>query len=350
MNKNHLKLFPAHFPRFIVRLFFISPFSLLPFLFLFPVFLIFPGAGNDKTRAQSLQAAEKIQLEDFSGPDESPVPETAVVPERAELVMKALAAAHRDRVGSAEFRDSDWAVMLAGKWYYYCEGRLLPEELRGRVSEYSGQPFYNYAAELPPWNPPDPEESDRMRAMTERRRQPAKRSQYFYDDLWRAHNRDESWERVKSIKFLGFTVMVHYSILAQLSLVEETILRESRTNAVVRRWIENISSIDGWNWRNIAETESRSFHAYGAAIDILPKSTGGLATYWQWTARTNPEWWAVPYSGRLHPPPEVIRAFESFGFIWGGKWTVYDTMHFEYRPEILVFSNIPMADLRTDLH
>ena len=28
--------------------------------------------------------------------------------------------------------------------------------------------------------------------------------------------------------------------------------------------------------------------------------------------------------------------FETHGFIWGGKWYHYDTMHFEYRPELLM--------------
>src|SRR5262245_1812136 len=27
--------------------------------------------------------------------------------------------------------------------------------------------------------------------------------------------------------------------------------------------------------------------------------------------------------------------FEKYGFIWGGHWYHYDTMHFEYRPELL---------------
>jgi len=27
--------------------------------------------------------------------------------------------------------------------------------------------------------------------------------------------------------------------------------------------------------------------------------------------------------------------FERHGFIWGGRWWHYDTMHFEYRPELL---------------
>jgi hypothetical protein len=31
----------------------------------------------------------------------------------------------------------------------------------------------------------------------------------------------------------------------------------------------------------------------------------------------------------------VIDAFEENGFAWGGKWYRFDTVHFEYRPEIL---------------
>jgi hypothetical protein len=240
---------------------------------------------------------------------------------------------------------------LGAKWYYYAEGRLLPEELRHFSAEFSSLPFYNYAAELPPWDPPSPEYSarisERMRERGMAGRQTIKRSQHFYDALWRIHNKEESWERVKQINFLGHAVVVHYSILKELSLVEERIMKEARASSAVRQWVDSLKSVDGWSWRNIADSQSRSFHSYGVAIDILPKSTGGLATYWLWTAQNNPEWWNVPYSKRYHPPNEVIRAFESFGFVWGGKWMVYDTMHFEYRPEILILSDIPLADLRT---
>jgi hypothetical protein len=141
--------------------------------------------------------------------------------------------------------------------------------------------------------------------------------------------------------------MMHYTILEELSLVEERILREARTNTAVRQWINSLGTVEGWSWRNISASQSRSFHSYGAAIDLLPRNLGGLATYWQWTAQHTPEWWTVPYSRRYHPPQEVIRAFESFGFAWGGKWMVYDTMHFEYRPEIMVLSGIPLTDQRT---
>jgi hypothetical protein len=267
--------------------------------------------------------------------------------------MKALAAAYPGRLGPAEYRDGDWAVLLRtfgipqGAWFYYAEGRFLPEELRDSFRDYDPQPFYTYRSELPPWTPPTAEEAARMREREKQRQaHPAKRSQHFYDALWRAHSRSESWDRIKQIRFLGHPVMVHFSILEELSLVEERILGEAKTNPRVRQWMETLNSVDGWNWRSIAATQSRSFHAYGTALDLIPKSQGGLETYWLWTARTNPEWWTVPYSRRLHPPEEVVRAFESFGFIWGGKWPAYDTMHFEYRPEILIYSGMAPTDLR----
>ena len=29
----------------------------------------------------------------------------------------------------------------------------------------------------------------------------------------------------------------------------------------------------------------------------------------------------------------IVHIFEKHGFIWGGRWLHYDTMHFEFRPE-----------------
>jgi len=37
-------------------------------------------------------------------------------------------------------------------------------------------------------------------------------------------------------------------------------------------------------------------------------------------------------------PVAVVRVFEAHGFVWGGKWRFFDTIHFEYRPELLLFS------------
>jgi hypothetical protein len=317
------------------------------------------GGRAQAAASESAAPAARESREAVPTPHESPPqPQNS----RAEQVMKALAAAYPDRIAQAEQRNGDWAVLLRetqaeraaspreaaldvppqGEWYYYAGGRLLPESLTDKAADYDPQPFYNYPAELPPWKEPSPEEAARYRDMAaNRNRRPSKRSQQFFDSLWRAHPRDESYERVKSIRFLGRTVMVHYSILEELSLVEEQILAAAKTDPEVRAWIDGISTLDGWNWRGIADTQSRSFHAYGTAVDILPKSLGGKETYWLWAARKKNEWWNVAYNARFHPPGAVIKAFEANGFIWGGKWLFYDTMHFEYRPEILRLNEKP---------
>lgn len=80
-----------------------------------------------------------------------------------------------------------------------------------------------------------------------------------------------------------------------------------------------------FNRRAIAGTNRPSAHSYGIAIDL----DVAYADYWRWQARGA----AIPYRNRI--PLEIVRVFERHGFIWGGRWHHYDTMHFEYRPELL---------------
>jgi D-alanyl-D-alanine carboxypeptidase len=53
--------------------------------------------------------------------------------------------------------------------------------------------------------------------------------------------------------------------------------------------------------------------------------------YWLWS-KAAPDG-HVPYKNEV--PIEIVQIFERHGFIWGGRWYHYDTMHFEYRPEII---------------
>jgi hypothetical protein len=275
-------------------------------------------------------------------PSQNVEPPPAQQASRAEQVMKALAAAYPLQIDRVEFRNGDWAVLLRGVWYYYSGGRLLPDYLLTSASDYSLHGFYNYQAELPEWRVPGAEEQERLRNMSAARNQvQIRRSPHFFDNLWRARNRNEAYDRVKSMRFLGKPVTVHFMIMENLSLVEETILAAAKTDSQVQTWLSSISEIAGWQWRNIADTESRSYHAYGLAVDITPRSFGGRETYWLWTQRHKADWWNVPYRSRYHPPPAVVKAFEKYGFIWGGKWLFYDTMHFEYRPEILILAGMP---------
>ncbi|MDR0324148.1 MAG: M15 family metallopeptidase [Treponema sp.] len=263
-------------------------------------------------------------------------------PTRAEQVMRALAEAYQQQIEQVEFRNDDWAVLLRDTWYFYAGGRLLPENLLENASDYNPTAFYNYRPDLPEWRTPTPEESERYRNMTNNRnRNPIRRSPHFFDDLWRARSHSESYERMKTMRFLGHTVTVHYLIMENLSLVEEQIRLAAKADSQVQTWINSISKLEGWSWRNIAETQSRSYHAYGLAVDIIPRSYGGRETYWLWASGRRTDWWNISYNERYHPPQAVIKAFENYGFVWGGKWAYFDTMHFEYRPEVLILSGMP---------
>ena len=81
-----------------------------------------------------------------------------------------------------------------------------------------------------------------------------------------------------------------------------------------------------YNCRQIAGSGAKSMHAYAAALDINTK----YSNYWRWALniRGEPKW-------QNQIPIQIVRIFEKHGFIWGGYWYHYDTMHFEFRPELL---------------
>ena len=312
------------------------------------------GCITATPQAEAQLAQETVVIEEAALPEEPQ-------PARGELVTKALAVAYPRRIEKAEFRDDDWALLMDGVWYYYAGGRFLPEEMLEKADEYSGSFYlYNYQRELPPWREPSPEQAARFSGNdsnnrnntrntdgeNDRPRIQRQRSHFFSEGLWRAGSRDESSRQVKSVNFLGNAVTVHSDIVEVLSLIEERIMAAATADPQLQSWITGIGEIHGWNWRNVAGSQSRSYHSYGIAIDILPKSLGGKETYWQWAAQRGREWWNIPYADRYHPPNAVIKAFEAYGFIWGGKWVAFDTMHFEYRPEVLFLNGLELITLQ----
>jgi hypothetical protein len=84
-----------------------------------------------------------------------------------------------------------------------------------------------------------------------------------------------------------------------------------------------------FNWRYISGTKRLSQHSYGASIDL----NVAYSNYWQWDRKTANEDIDLIYKNRI--PQGIVDIFEKYGFIWGGKWYHYDTMHFEYRPELI---------------
>ncbi|MFY0602740.1 MAG: M15 family metallopeptidase [Flavobacteriaceae bacterium] len=92
-----------------------------------------------------------------------------------------------------------------------------------------------------------------------------------------------------------------------------------------------ITNIGGtYKWRKVSGTNRLSLHSYGIAIDINVSKSN----YWQWDCKCKDEDKKLGYVNRI--PQLIVDIFEKHGFIWGGKWYHYDSMHFEYRPEILI--------------
>ena len=81
-----------------------------------------------------------------------------------------------------------------------------------------------------------------------------------------------------------------------------------------------------------AGTKRKSNHGSASAIDINAK----YGSYWRWD---KPDAKGL-YRWKNTRPTEIVEIFEEHGFIWGGKWYHYDTLHFEYRPELLMASKL----------
>lgn len=93
-------------------------------------------------------------------------------------------------------------------------------------------------------------------------------------------------------------------------------------------WLKYVRSPGGaFNWRSIRGTDRKSAHSFGIAVDINIR----YADYWLWDKQMG-----RPHKFKNRYPIEIVELFEKYGFIWGGKWYYYDTMHFEYRPEMLI--------------
>ncbi len=96
----------------------------------------------------------------------------------------------------------------------------------------------------------------------------------------------------------------------------------SELKTLPQKYSKYITNIAGtYSFRYIKDTNRLSAHSYGIAIDLNVKQSA----YWKWDKE---------YKFKNKIPKEIVDVFEKYGFIWGGRWYHYDTMHFEYRPEL----------------
>lgn len=92
-----------------------------------------------------------------------------------------------------------------------------------------------------------------------------------------------------------------------------------------KEWVTDAQT---FNWRPILGTTRLSPHCYGIAIDMAISKSH----YWKWSYPHATESTQIEYMNTYNM--EIVEIFERHGFIWGGRWYHFDTMHFEYRPEM----------------
>ena len=161
---------------------------------------------------------------------------------------------------------------------------------------------------------------------------------FFFDFIYQSKTQATLEKHIESTKFFGFRLNVHKRITETVKEIEKEIKETAKTDKETEEFIKKLDSTGGYNWRSISDSGSRSFHSLGIAVDVLPKGWNQKNVYWSWRHDWDPEnWMLVPLDKRWTPPQKVIEIFEKHGFIWGGKWVVWDQMHFEYRPELIIY-------------
>lgn len=237
----------------------------------------------------------------------------------------------------------------APREFYWCGGAMLPEsELENKNNYWSL--FYLYSKDLadPANFTQEQKEALMQYGSKESRRNGTSSPMFFFDYIYSSENQRSVEPLIQSITFLGKRTRVHKKILPPLRRVEARILELAKTDNEIKTFVSKIKSADAYNWRLIDGTNRKSFHSLGIAQDFIPtRITGEI--FWSWARDKNPSGWAItPISKRWVPPEKVIRIYEEEGFVWGGKWVLWDNMHFEYHPEILNYNFHPEIMYQTD--
>lgn len=225
---------------------------------------------------------------------------------------------------------------------YWCNTKFLPREKLAQKEKYRPMLYY-YPAMTP--DPAKFSEADKARILRvtsdKARSEGAIDPPFLYDIIYDTASRQSIESHIKKLSIFSHSVSVHEYLEDKISLVNSRVEKLSKVNGQVAQFFGELSKTYGFNYRNVRDTSSRSFHSTGLAIDILPVGSNKKTIYWLWRRElVGNNWFMTPLDIRWSPPPQIISIFESCGFVWGGKWVVWDNMHFEYHPELLIYNGL----------
>lgn len=306
------------------------------FLSFAPLFGLGASEGRE-VPADSLQFADLGNIASL-GAGDLPVEPRVLLP--GERTIAALRAAYPERITETKIIDGEWALKMDERWYYWANGRLLPEESREDWQEYVAVRFYNY--DLGPFVLQTIPEEQQLRLREDNPAQQVdtrQRFNDFLDTLYQVNSRESADAIMVKSRVLGLSLTVHPMLVEPIKMVNRMVGELAKKDPEIQSFVQTLREAHGYNWRNIANTLRRSYHSYGIALDLVPQSYQRRQAYWLWAAEAGiEEWWNLGSNQRWVFPDPIIEAFERAGFIWGGKWLSFDNIHFEYRPEVVLLS------------
>jgi hypothetical protein len=223
-------------------------------------------------------------------------------------------------VGVALSPDKKQLFLVAadGSRHLYDDGRAKDHEQLLNTADIEDMFADNY----PLTNPTDrlPKDFDPGRA----------RPEEFFKMLY-GNSAEAVRKNLESVSFAGKKVQFNrlHGASAALEKVSQELEPVLKAKPELKVWTSNLDGT--FNWRKIEGTDRLSTHSYGIAIDL----NASKAKYWRWEKPAT-----LASFSRKDFPAEIIEVFERNGFVWGGKWYHYDTMHFEFRPEILAAARL----------
>lgn len=149
------------------------------------------------------------------------------------------------------------------------------------------------------------------------------RNEAFFKKMY-GTTKKEVRQNLEPVEWFGQQVL--FSKVNGASLQLKKVAEELSEHSELLPYLQSAGT---FNWRKVRGADRMSAHSFGTAIDINTQ----YANYWAWDYPETDELKKISYANRI--PIEIVHIFERHGFIWGGRWYHYDTMHFEYRPEIL---------------
>lgn len=224
--------------------------------------------------------------------------------------------------------------------FYWCGSRFLPKEKFNEKDNYSPL-LYFLPDEVPDPSTFSEEQIHNIKQMTskEKRKSSPIDPPFLFDLIYDLGNQAKTESHIKKIYlFKDWSVNVHEKLKEPIKKIAQKVENLPK-NEEINNFFRTLNRTDGFNWRNVRDKESRSYHSIGLAIDILPRGYYQKIIYWSWQKQLNPEnWWNTPIKNRWAPPKCIIDIFCEEGFIWGGYWLVWDNMHFEYHPELIEYN------------